>query len=438
LIKKQITAHQKPGFKKSELGWIPEDWEILSFGDLGTFFKGKGIRKDEVEIDGIPCVRYGELYTIYNNKISEVKSFINSNVAKSSYKLNYGDVLFAGSGETKEEIGKSAVLLRDDTYAGGDIVVLRPKKVDPLYLGYISNTEFVQKQKSLNGQGDAVVHIYSSGLSKVKIPLPPTLKEQKAIAKALSELDELIASLDKLIAKKKAIKQGAMQQLLTGKKRLKEFQTTDKYKQTEVGLIPEDWEIVRLGEIGEFKNGVNKSKEDFGHGKPFVNLMDVFGVERITSVQNLGLVNSTKEDVAIYDLRGGDILFVRSSVKPSGVGLTTVIENHLPEAVFSGFLIRYRTKGLDNEFKFHCFSEKSFRKRLVSSSSVSANTNINQDALKQLSIAVPGSKMEQNSIGMVLSSLNSEIAIFEVKKEKLVKLKQGMMQELLTGKTRLV
>jgi type I restriction enzyme, S subunit len=129
------------------------------------------------------------------------------------------------------------------------------------------------------------------------------------------------------------------------------------YKQTEVGVIPEDWDVFPLGEIGKFKNGINKGSEAFGQGTPFVNLMDVFGVNFIDSTENLGLVTCTNFEQGTYNLRRGDVIFIRSSVKPSGVGLTAVVENDLPATVYSGFLIRFRDNGkLATGFKRYCFS----------------------------------------------------------------------------------
>ena len=157
------------------------------------------------------------------------------------------------------------------------------------------------------------------------------------------------------------------------------------YKQTRVGVIPKDWNIVRLSELGEFKNGINKSSKAFGHGSPFINLMDVFGVSSIEASDELGLVDTTSAEQQTYDIREGDVIFIRSSVKPSGVGLTAVVEKYLPKTVYSGFLIRFRDSGaLGSGFKRHCFYEEGFRKRVIDASSVSANTNINQDNLKRL------------------------------------------------------
>ena len=210
------------------------------------------------------------------------------------------------------------------------------------------------------------------------------------------------------------------------------------YKQTEVGIIPEDWDVKALGELGEFKNGINKGKEDFGFGHPFVNLMDVFGIPKISDSSNFGLINSTDVDRKMYELKKGDVLFVRSSVKPVGVGLTTLIAEDLPDTVFSGFLIRFRNKDdIAHEFKEHCFYDFRFRNRLIANSTVSANTNINQDALKALLFAFPKSKDEQQAIAAALSDVDALLNSLDALIAKKRLIKQGAMQELLTGKKRL-
>ncbi len=216
------------------------------------------------------------------------------------------------------------------------------------------------------------------------------------------------------------------------------MEVTAGYKQTEVGVIPEDWNVVRLSDLGDFKNGINKSSEAFGHGSPFVNLMDVFGVSSIASSGALGLVDTNSAEQQTYDLRKGDVIFVRSSVKPSGVGLTAVIEENLPKTVYSGFLIRFRdSEALGGGFKRHCFYEEGFRTRVIGASSVSANTNINQDNLKQIPIPLPPTKAEQEAIAEALSDADTLIESLEQLLVKKRQLKQGAMQELLTGKKRL-
>ena len=210
------------------------------------------------------------------------------------------------------------------------------------------------------------------------------------------------------------------------------------YKRTEVGVIPQDWKVRTLGALGEFKNGINKDKQDFGHGFPFVNLMDVFGIPKITTSSSIGLVNSSLGERGTYALQRGDVLFVRSSVKPEGVGLTTLISEDLPNTVFSGFLIRYRDNGsFEVEFKEHCFQEAGFRNRLIASSTVSANTNVSQGALKSIKFTYPPNKSEQRAIAEALSDVDGLIGSLERLIAKKRAIKQAAMQEFLTGKTRL-
>ena len=209
------------------------------------------------------------------------------------------------------------------------------------------------------------------------------------------------------------------------------------YKQTEIGVIPEDWKVCELGDIGFFKNGINKNKEAFGHGSPFINLMDVFGFSSISDTEKFGLIDSTNIEKNMYDLKMGDVIFIRSSVKPTGVGLTAVVLKNLPDTVFSGFLIRFRDTGvLNNDYKKHCFYDENFRRRVIASSSVSANTNINQDSLKHLQFVLPPLP-EQTAIAAALSDVDALMGELDKLIAKKHDIKQATMQQLLTGKKRL-
>ncbi len=211
----------KPGYKQTEVGVIPEDWEPVRMKTLGTFSKGQGIRKDEAASGDIPCVRYGEIYTYHKDIIQSFNSRISEEVAKTSKTLKKGDLLFAGSGETKEEIGKCVAFVGDEkVYAGGDIVILSPSIGDSKFFGYLFNAPIITCQKASKGQGDAVVHISATALSSIKIPLPPTKTEQTAIAAILSDMDTEIAALEIKLTKTRHLKQGMMQELLTGRIRL--------------------------------------------------------------------------------------------------------------------------------------------------------------------------------------------------------------------------
>ena len=205
---------------KKRLPGFSEEWEAKRLGEIGWFAKGKGIKKDEVRTDGVPCIRYGEIYTCHRDYIREFRSFISRSITEQSQRLHAGDLLFAGSGETAEEIGKCVAFLgEEEAYAGGDIVILSPLGQNSLFLGYLMNHASVCSQKARLGQGDAVVHISAGNLAKLKVRLPK-LAEQTAIATILFDMDAEIVAQEAKLAKARLIKQGMMQELLTGKTRL--------------------------------------------------------------------------------------------------------------------------------------------------------------------------------------------------------------------------
>jgi type I restriction enzyme S subunit len=205
---------------KKRLPGFTGEWEVKKLGDLGMFFKGSGVKKDESQSGSLPCIRYGEIYTRHDDYIKTFYSFISTAVAETARPLKKGDVLFAGSGETKSEIGKCVAFVNDFVaYAGGDIVILRPQGCDSKYLGFALNTPEINSQKASRGQGDAVVHIGSGAISDISLQLP-SLPEQTSIAEVLSDMDSEIEALEAKLTKARQVKQGMMQELLTGRIRL--------------------------------------------------------------------------------------------------------------------------------------------------------------------------------------------------------------------------
>lgn len=209
-------------FKDTEIGEIPKAWEVNCLGTIGQFRKGKGIKKDEVQTYGLPCVRYGEIYTTYEHVVRETKSFINQTTAENSMAIENGELIFAGSGETIEDIGKVVVYLNNiQCFVGGDTIIMQPNKnIDGLYLSYFLATTYVTKQKRKLGQGHSVVHLYLEGVKTIKVSIPP-LPEQHRIAEILSAIDDRIQLNEKEKEDFTQLKKGLMEQLLTGKIRLK-------------------------------------------------------------------------------------------------------------------------------------------------------------------------------------------------------------------------
>ena len=205
---------------KIRLGGFNGEWEVKRLGDVGIFLKGRGITKDQSQSGTLPCIRYGEIYTHHNDLIRSFNSWISPEAAAIATKIKRGDLLFAGSGETKEEIGKCAAFIHaHEAFAGGDIVILRLIGADPVFMGYYCNTASINAQKASKGQGDAVVHISATALASIVVKIP-SLPEQLAIASVLSDMDAEISELEARRNKTRALKQGMMQELLTGRIRL--------------------------------------------------------------------------------------------------------------------------------------------------------------------------------------------------------------------------
>lgn len=196
------------------------NWEVKQLGDIGQFLKGRGVKKDEAQNGTLPCIRYGDIYTHHNDYIKSFNSWISPQVAATATRLKQGDLLFAGSGETKEEIGKCVAFIDDfEAYAGGDTVILRASGINPMFMGYYCNTAPIAAQKASKGQGDAVVHISAAALSSIRLALP-SLPEQNAIATVLLSMDAELSVLEARRDKTRNIKQAMMQELLTGQTRL--------------------------------------------------------------------------------------------------------------------------------------------------------------------------------------------------------------------------
>lgn len=184
------------------IGQVPPHWSVKPLRILGRLFKGSGGSKADAVEEGVPCVRYGELYTAFDNFIDRARTCISQERAAEYTPIEFGDVLFAASGETIEEIGKSAVNLVRGARCGSDLIVFRPTQpFAPRFLGYATDAAPVAAQKSLAGRGSTVKHIYPDELREVLIAIPP-MGEQQLIA---DFLDRETARIDALIAAKQRL-----------------------------------------------------------------------------------------------------------------------------------------------------------------------------------------------------------------------------------------
>ena len=211
LMQELLTGKRRlPGFAKK--------WISITLEELGRFKKGSGISREAANSGKLRAVRYGELYTLHEQYVKTYGTHISKEVALGALLLKKGDILFAASGETKEDIGKCAAIVDDgEIYAGGDIIVFSPRmKTAPVFLGSLLNLPYVNKQKSEKGQGDAVVHIHPKDLANIRIRIP-TMPEQEEISKIIFAADKEIQELNSKLQKLKNIKSGMMSELLTGR-----------------------------------------------------------------------------------------------------------------------------------------------------------------------------------------------------------------------------
>ena len=189
-----------PAMKDSGVEWlgdVPAHWDVRRLGQIGTLLKGRGGSKEDEVDEGTPCVRYGDLYTTHTWTITETRSSLAPTKAGDYTPIRFGDVLFAASGETADEIGKSAVnLMRSRACCGGDIILFRARlQLDPRFMGYATDCRAAAAQKASMGRGFTVVHIYPHQIKRVALAIPP-LAEQTTIA---SFLDQVTSRIDRYI-----------------------------------------------------------------------------------------------------------------------------------------------------------------------------------------------------------------------------------------------
>ena len=390
---------------------IPSGWKIKTLGQIGTFLKGKGITKSEIVETGIPCIRYGQIYSEYNYFVEEFKSFIDDVSAKNSNPIFKNDLLFAGSGETLEDIGKCVAYIKsDEAYAGGDIIILRLHSEDAHYLGYLLNSDEVKKQTFKLGQGHSVVHIYSSSLKNLKITLPPSQEQQK-IAQILSTWDKAIVLQQQLITQKKQYKKAVMKKLLTGEIRFKGFENSQ-------------WRLKSLEEVALFKNGK-------GHETVVVENGDFI------------IVNSK-----FISTEGNVIKYTNHNLSPLNKDEITLVMSDIPngKALAKCFLVKYDNKyslnqricslkakvGTDSRFLYYILNRN---QHFLGFNNGVSQTNLRKDEVLECPLMMPVID-EQKKIASFLSGIDKEINTLEKELIALQLQKQGLMQKLLTGKLR--
>ena len=390
-----------------------EDWNLSTLANISSIITGSTPSTSNREYYDGEFLFVSPADIQENRYVEKTKTTLTANGFSKCRHIPENSVLFVCIGSTIGKVAQNKVICATNQQINAVI----PNK------GYSSDFLYVLLEKlapsiKLNAGVQAVPLINKTEFGKTLLNLPIS-DEQTKIATFLSAVDEKISQLTQKHQLLSQYKQGMMQKLFSQQIRFKADDGSD------FG----EWEEKLLSEIGSFKNGLNKDKESFGFGYPFVNLMDVFG-KKIVETEYLGLVDATPKDLENYDLRKGDVLFIRSSVKAEGVGQTALVINDLKNVVYSGFLIRFRDSyGLDLGFKKYCFMNNEFRLRLLAKSTTSANTNINQESLSALFIKIPCLE-EQTKIANFLSAIDQKIEVVAQQIEQAKQWKKGLLQQM--------
>jgi len=402
------TEDVPPGYKRTEVGVMPEDWGIGCLGDFYEIKSSKRVLQRDWRRYGVPFYRTREVAVLaeagHVDNVLHISEELYAVYAKKYGVPKPGDVLVTGIGT----IGKMYVVPNDRKFYFKDasIIWLKSRQsFDSSYLKQLFETHIIRDQLADASTGTTVDTYTISGANKTVVPVPH-IKEQRAIATALSDVDALIESLDRLIAKKRAIKQATMQQLLTGQTRLPGFTG--------------EWETKRLGDVADIEMGQSPSSKFYnrnGEGLPLIqgnaDIVDRRTIRRISTTQ-----------VTKRGQRGDVLLSVRA---PVGEVSRATFDVCLGRGVCA---LRF-----PNDFLFHylVFIEPSWAKH----SKGSTFDSVSSADIRGLEMEFPGAE-EQTAIAIVLSDMDTEIEALERRRDKARQIKQGMMQQLLTGRVRLV
>jgi len=410
------------GYKQTEVGVIPDDWKAVAIGKAGQVIGG---RQRSPNRDGELC-KYLRVANVFDGFINtdDILEMPFLPAEKERFLLKNGDILL-NEGQSLELVGRSAIY-RDNPEnccfqntlvrfrAGPDT---HPEFTQLVFQQYLRTGVFA----GIALQTTSIAHLGSGRLATLKMPLPP-MPEQRAIAGALSDVDALIGALDQLIAKKRDLKQAVMQQLLTGQTRLPGFHG--------------EWEVKRLGDclLSRPDYGINAAAVPFSDKLPsYIRITDISEHGRFCPDPRVSVKAANADQ---YFLHEGEVVFARTG---ASVGKSYLYEPHDGQLVFAGFLIRVRPNPdlLVPAFLAAYATTKPYWNWVRLMSMRSGQPGINGNEYAQLGLSLPPLP-EQTAIAEVLSDMDAELAALEQRRDKTRSLKQGMMQELLTGRTRLV
>ena len=403
------------GYKQTEVGVIPKGWLVEPLENF-TSFISYGFTNPMPTTDNGPYMITAR--DIANGKIqyksarnTDINAFNTLLTSKSKPKID--DLLLTKDGT----LGRLALVDNELLCINQSVAILRlNQRIAPPFLKLLLESPSYQEKMLEEAGGSTIKHIYITIVNRMLLGVPRALKEQTAIANALSDVDVLISELEKLIAKKQAIKTATMQQLLTGRTRLPQFAlredgTPKGYKQSELGEMPEDWEWLEVGKFAPLQRGFDLPSTIRKDGKyPVVYSNGIANTHHQFQVKGPGVVTGRSGTL-------GKVHFVDTDYWPHNTSLWVT---NFDKA--------------DPKFVYFLFTYIGFE-RFASGSGV---PTLNRNDAHSFKTALPPTKFEQTAIATILSEMDEEIQALEQRLGKTRQIKQGMMQELLTGKTRLV
>lgn len=414
-------VEMKSGYKMTEVGVIPEDWEVKELSSISEIKSGKRLPKGSLVTSSktpYPYIRVIDMNMGYLN-LSDIM-YVPENVQPmiSKYIISKNDIYISVAG-TLGLVGKIPEEL-DGANLTENANRITEIQCNRDYLMYYMMSPLIQNVIEAERTIGAQPKLALQRIRDFYIVLPGDNREQTAIAAALSDADSLISALTKKIEKKKAIKQGLMQQLLTGKKRLPGF--NDK------------WKSMLLGDIAEVKDGTHQTpKYVKSGGKPFYSVENVTA-DDFKNVKHISL-EEHKALTSNYRIEKGDVLMTRIG----SIGCCKYVDWDVDASFYVSLALLKINEKYDSKFISYLSNIKSFKEEVMLNSLVFAiPQKINLGNISLIKVYIPTSKAEQTAIANILSDCDSEIAALEEKRDKYKEIKQGMMQQLLTGKIRLI
>lgn len=424
-----MTMKDTRKYKQTELGLLPEDWEVAKLGEKFRFISNNTFSRDFLCEDGeIKNIHYGDVLIKYGSTLDVSQSdipTINSELLP-SYQLKCfaedGDIIIADTAED-ETVCKATELWNiwgKRVVAGLHTMWCRPAQntFAIKFLGYFMNTSLYHNQVLPLIQGIKVSSVSKSAIQGTWLCIPP-IEEQRRIASALTSIDNLIDSLDRQIAKKRDIKQGAMQQLLSGKKRLKGF--------------TEPWVEKKLGDVVTNSTGLTYSPNNVKKYGTLVLRSSNIKNGKLIFEDNVFVEMSIPERAKVHT---NDLLVCVRNGSKALIGKSAVITEDAEGMAFGAFMTILRANGIEQIFLNYYWQTDFVQKQVRDNMGATINQITNAD-ISDFDIYVPYSFTEQQSIASVLTFMDNELSALEAKRKKYEQIKQGMMQQLLTGRIRL-